>query len=142
MRHPRFGRLTAKMARAAPPCMADDGDWREADGWLDESDVPESDASLHATPMPDFTREWASGFTGPLAHQAQSYLARAQLQLLATPRNPWLPSPLVSLEVSAQSPLSRLMRHTYPPSLVGMQAGKGATQETLPQPISAWTQWC
>jgi hypothetical protein len=57
MRHPRFARLAAKMARAAPPCTADDGDWRGAAGWLDEGDVPESDAALHAAPMPDFTRE-------------------------------------------------------------------------------------
>lgn len=56
IRHPRFARLASKMGRAAPPCMADDADWRAADSWLDEADVPESDASLHAAPMPDFTR--------------------------------------------------------------------------------------
>ena len=60
MRHPRFARLAAKMARAAPPCTADDGDWRGAAGWLDEGDVPESDAALHAAPMPDFTRKPAA----------------------------------------------------------------------------------
>lgn len=57
MRHPRFQKLAAKMGRVAPPCMADDADWRTANGWLDETDVPESDASLHVAPMPDFTGE-------------------------------------------------------------------------------------
>lgn len=56
MRHSRFQKLAGKMGKAAPPCMAGDADWRTSDGWLDETDVPESDSSLHAAAMPDFTR--------------------------------------------------------------------------------------
>lgn len=60
MKHERFNRLMAKMQRASPPSIST---LDEESGWLDEADVPESDASASLGIMPDVTREAATAFS-------------------------------------------------------------------------------
>ena len=56
MKHERFSRLIAKMQRASPPSIST-LDEDSTNGWLDEADVPESDASAGLGIIPDVTRE-------------------------------------------------------------------------------------
>ena len=56
MKHERFHRLMAKMQRASPPSISTLDD-ESTNGWLDEADVPESDAACSLGTMPDVTRK-------------------------------------------------------------------------------------